>query len=77
VHGVSKSDKILFQIAIDELGCKPSEIAFIDDSDKNLRIAKKYGMIPIKACGYNGKKENKNFLQIKMLNELATLFLNK
>jgi putative hydrolase of the HAD superfamily len=73
VHGVCKSDGKLFQIALGELEYKPEEILFIDDSELNLRMAQKAGIIPVKACTYNGKKPSSLYPNINSLDDLLKL----
>lgn len=43
--GACKPDKKIYQHVIDHLGCKPSEILFVDDSLSHVQAAGELGMI--------------------------------
>lgn len=73
VHGITKSDKRLFQIAINEIGTDAGEIIFVDDSEKNLAMARKVGMVPVKINRYGHGKGRSAFREIGSLEELLQL----
>lgn len=73
VHGITKSDKRLFHIAINEIGADAGEIIFIDDSERNLAVARKVGMIPVKINRYGQGKGRSTFREIGSLEELLQL----
>jgi putative hydrolase of the HAD superfamily len=70
VHGSYKAEKILFKIAIEELGIKPEEAMFIDDSESNLNAAEEFGMIPILIDVYNSQKLTSKYPIIHSISEL-------
>jgi len=70
VYGSYKSEKILFKIAIEELGIKPEEAMFIDDSESNLKAAEEFGMIPILIDVYNSQELISKYPIIHSINEL-------
>lgn len=70
IYGSYKSEKILFKIAIEELGIKPQEAIFVDDSESNLVAAEEFGMIPILIDRYDTKDIKSNYPIIKSLNDL-------
>lgn len=39
-----KEEKKLFQKALEEIKCRPTEILFVDNSKRNIALAKEYGM---------------------------------
>jgi HAD superfamily hydrolase (TIGR01549 family) len=43
--GVSKSDPNTYKKLCNEIGVKPEEVLYIDDSDKNLEAAKEAGLL--------------------------------
>lgn len=47
IHLIKPNPKI-FKLAIQKSGCKPEEIAFVDDGLNNIRSAKEYGIQGIK-----------------------------
>ncbi|MCI8347263.1 MAG: HAD family hydrolase [Bacilli bacterium] len=47
-YGYRKKDKILFEILKNDIQYKEGTAIFIDDSEKNLDIAKEYKLIPIR-----------------------------
>lgn len=47
-YGYRKNDKILFEILKNDIQYKEGTAIFIDDSEKNLDIAKEYELIPIR-----------------------------
>jgi putative hydrolase of the HAD superfamily len=55
IYGSYKAEKILFKIAIEELGVKPQETIFVDDSESNLEAAEEFGMIPVLIDRYNSQ----------------------
>ncbi|MEY4731692.1 MAG: hypothetical protein RL681_638 [Candidatus Parcubacteria bacterium] len=50
VHLV-KPDPRIFELAIARAGCDPSDILFIDDSERNIEIAAQCGMIAVRYEG--------------------------
>ena len=70
IYGSYKAEKILFKIAIEELGIKPQEAIFVDDSESNLDAAKEFGMIPILIDRYNNQDLKSKYPIIRSLNEL-------
>jgi putative hydrolase of the HAD superfamily len=70
VYGVCKNNKRLFEIAIKELDIKPFEALFIDDSDRNLDVAKEVGLIPIKIDRNKEYYPQSNHAVIKTLTDL-------
>ena len=70
VHGSYKSEKMLFKLAIEELGIKAEEAIFIDDSESNLDAAKEFGMIPILIDRYDNKNIESKYPIIRSLDEL-------
>lgn len=70
VHGSYKAEKILFKIAIEELGITPEEAIFVDDSEANLQAAEEFGMIPILIDVYNTKDLKSKYKIINSISEL-------
>jgi len=70
VYGSYKSEKILFKIAIEELGIKAQETIFIDDSESNLIAAEEFGMIPVLIDRYDSGDLKSKYQIIRSLNEL-------
>jgi putative hydrolase of the HAD superfamily len=70
IYGSYKAEKILFKIAIEELGIKPQEAIFVDDSESNLEAAEEFGMIPILIDRYNSQDLKSKYLIIRSMNEL-------
>jgi len=70
IYGSYKAEKILFKIAIDEIGVKPEEVIFIDDSESNLVAAEEFGMIPILIDRYNSEDIKSKYHVIKSLKDL-------
>lgn len=70
VYGSCKAGKILFKIAVEELGVKPQETIFVDDSESNLISAEVFGMIPILIDRYDRKDLKSKYPIIRSLNEL-------
>ena len=70
VYGSYKAEKILFKIAIEELGIKPQESIFVDDSESNLDAAKEFGMTPILIDRYHTRDLKSKYPIIRSLNEL-------
>lgn len=70
VHGSNKSEKILFKIAIEELGIKPEEAIFVDDNESNLEAAEEFGMIPILIDVYNSQELTRKYPIIHSISEL-------
>lgn len=42
--GYMKPEKEIFEILLKKLDVKPNEVVFVDDNEKNLRMAKRFGM---------------------------------
>jgi putative hydrolase of the HAD superfamily len=70
VYGSNKPEKILFQIAMEELKIKPEEALFVDDSQSNLVAAEEFGMIPVLIDRYYTKDLKSRYPIIRSLNEL-------
>lgn len=70
VYGSYKSEKFLFKIAIEELGIKPKEAIFVDDSEANLEAAEEFGMIPILIDVYNLQGIESKYPIIHSISEL-------
>lgn len=70
IYGSEKAEKLLFKIAIGELGIKPEEAVFVDDSEANLDAAKEFGMIPILIDRYNSEDVKSKYKVIRSLDEL-------
>ncbi|WP_278548898.1 HAD family hydrolase [Paraclostridium bifermentans] len=70
VHGSLKSENVLFKIAIEELGVRPEETIFVDDSETNLDSAKEFGLIPILIDVYNCENLKSKYPIINSINEL-------
>ena len=70
VYGSYKAEKILLKIAIDELGVKPQETIFVDDSESNLKAAEDFGLIPILIDRYNSQDLISKYPIIRSLGEL-------
>lgn len=70
VYGSCKSEKILFKIAIEELGVKPEETIFVDDSESNLDSAKEFGLIPILIDVYRLENLESKYPVINSISEL-------
>jgi putative hydrolase of the HAD superfamily len=74
VHGITKSNPRLFRVALDELGVEPESVLFVDNSEANLTMAKRVGMLPVKICRYKDKSMNKSrFPVIGSLDDLISL----
>ena len=70
VYGSYKAEKILFKIAIEELGIKPEEAIFVDDSEANLKAAEEFGMMPILIDVYNLQELTSKYPIIHSISEL-------
>ncbi|WP_346868864.1 HAD-IA family hydrolase [Clostridium sp. UBA5119] len=70
IYGSYKAEKVLFKIAIEEIGVKPEEVIFIDDSESNLIAAEDFGMIPILIDRYDRNDIESKYHIIKSLNDL-------
>ncbi len=70
IYGSYKAEKVLFKIAIEEIGVKPEEVIFIDDSESNLVAAEDFGMIPILIDRYDRNDIESKYPIIKSLNDL-------
>lgn len=70
VYGSYKAEKILFRIAIEELGVNPEEVIFVDDSESNLRAAEEFGMIPILIDVYSSRELKSKYPIIHSISEL-------
>ncbi len=70
IYGSYKAEKVLFKIAIEEIGVKPEEVIFIDDSESNLVAAEEFGMIPILIDRYDRNDIESKYPIIKSLNDL-------
>ena len=70
VYASYKAEKILFKIAIEELGIKPEEAIFVDDSESNLEVAEEFGMIPILIDVYNSQELESKYPIIHSISEL-------
>ncbi|MEG0307003.1 MAG: HAD-IA family hydrolase [Clostridium sp.] len=70
VYGSYKSEKVLFKIAIEELGIKANEAIFIDDSESNLIAAEEFGMTPILIDRYEDYSVKSKYPIIRSLDEL-------
>lgn len=73
IYGSYKFEKNLFRIAIKELGVKPEETIFVDDSESNLVAAEEFGMVPILIDRYDTKDLKSKYSIIRSLNELIEL----
>lgn len=73
IYGSYKAEKTLFKIAIEELGIKPQEAIFVDDSESNLVAAEEFGMIPILIDRYDTEDLRSKYPIIRSLNELLEL----
>lgn len=73
IYGSYKAEKLLFKIAIEELGVKPQETIFVDDNESNLEAAQEFGMIPILIDRYDSKDLKSKYPIIKSLDELLEL----
>ncbi len=70
IYGSYKAEKVLFKIAIEEIGVKPEEVIFIDDSESNLIAAEEFGMIPVLIDRYDRNDIESKYPIIKSLNDL-------
>lgn len=70
VHGSYKAEKVLFEIAMKELGITPEEAIFVDDSESNLKAAEEFGMIPILIDVYDTKDLESKYKIIHSISEL-------
>lgn len=71
IYGSYKAEKILFKIAIEELGIKSQEAIFVDDSESNLDAAKEFGMTLILIDRYDIRDLESKYPIIRSLNELT------
>lgn len=74
VYGSNKADKILFKIAVEELGVMPQDTIFVDDSESNLAAAEEFGLIPILIDRYNTQGLKSKYRIIRSLEELVLYF---
>lgn len=72
VYGSCKAEKILFKIAIEELGVRAEETIFVDDSETNLDSAKEFGLIPILIDVYNSEDLKSKYPIINSISELIS-----
>jgi len=70
VYGSYKSEKLLFKLAVEELGISPNEAVFIDDSESNLVAAEEFGMIPVLIDRYEDYSIESKYPIIRSLYEL-------
>lgn len=70
VYASYKAEKVLFKIAIEELGIKPEEAIFVDDNESNLEAAEEFGMIPILIDVYNSQNLKSKYPIINSISEL-------
>lgn len=92
VHGMSKSNTKLFELALEELKVSANEAVFVDDSYRNLIVASKLGIIPVQILRYSSNqsvflklyskvafylKTRKKLYQISSLIELERLLSTK
>lgn len=70
VYASNKAEKVLFKIAIEELGINPEEAIFVDDSESNLEAAEEFGMIPILIDVYNSQELKSKYPIIHSISEL-------
>jgi putative hydrolase of the HAD superfamily len=73
IHGSYKAEKILFNIALEELNIKPSEAIFVDDSESNLQAAEEFGMVPVLIDRYNIEDIKSKYPVIRNLEELIDM----
>ena len=73
IYGSYKAEKLLFKIAIEELGIKPQEAIFVDDSESNLIAAEEFGMIPILIDRDHTQHLKSKYLIITSLSELLEI----
>lgn len=58
-----KPDPEIFKVTIDKCGCLPQEILFIDDTEKNIEVAKSLGLNGIVYTDFDSlKKEIQTYL---------------
>ena len=62
--GGIKRDKNTFKKVLDELSIKPEETIFIDDNDKNVKIAKSLGINGIRYTNYKELVEELKNLKV-------------
>lgn len=74
VYGSNKSENLLFEIAIKELDINPKEIIFVDDSEKNLKVAEKIGLVPILIDVY---KQEDLKSEYKIINSISELIIEE
>ncbi len=72
VHGVTKAQPAIFEIALNELNIEPKQALFIDDLEPNLIVAADTGLKPIRIDRY-GTSEPSRFPIITSLEDLLPL----
>lgn len=75
IYGSNKSEKILFEKALEELKIEPYEAIFIDDNETNLIAADEFGMVPILIDRYERKDLKSKYPIIKSLEDLSIFLL--
>ena len=56
----------IYRAALKEMGVKPEEVIFIDDKEKNLKPARKLGMIAIRFTGIKNLRKELSSLGIRI-----------
>ncbi len=49
--GRQKPDPVVYHETLQQLGCQPNEVVFLDDQEKNLKPAREMGMTTIEVSG--------------------------
>jgi putative hydrolase of the HAD superfamily len=73
VHGSYKAEKLLFKLAVNELGLTPEEVIFIDDIENNLVVAEEFGMIPLLIDRYEDYTIESKYPVIRSLTEIEEI----
>lgn len=67
---IQKPDERIFQLTIEELGCKAEDCLYVDDRDGNLEAASKVGMNAVLFNSRNVQYEGKSVNNFKELTDM-------
>lgn len=71
--GISKTEDKFYDLIIKETNCNPKKSYFIDDSKRNLKLAKKFGFNTVKVES-NRSFDNNNFFADYKIFEMIQIF---
>ena len=72
--GCAKPDRRIFEIALERLGLKPAEMAYVGDSPEDVQGALASGSTPIRICRDPSEDMGSEARVITRLSELLNIF---